>query len=181
MPIPDPAAWIQTATGGRFYPLDPRPEDVRIEDIAHGLANICRFGGQCTPFYSVAQHSLLVASLVPPEDQRWALLHDASEAYIGDVIRPFKRCPEFERYREIERATMDAICHHFGLQPEEPASIRAADMLALATEARDLMPRAELEAWEYMPSPLPFRVQPLPSEEARKRFLATFRALARPI
>jgi hypothetical protein len=108
------ASWIQTYTG-TFDPANPRAEDVRIEDIAHGLSNICRYGGQTSRFYSVAEHSVLVAraAMGLVEWQRdqsrsggeggyltdafvrqvgiVALLHDAAEAYIGDIVTPIKR------------------------------------------------------------------------------------------
>ena len=75
--------WMQTFTGGRFYPSDPRYEDIHIEDIAHGLSMTCRFGGQCDHFYSVAEHSWHVAMLCPQRDRLAGLMHDASEASIS--------------------------------------------------------------------------------------------------
>jgi len=80
--------WIQTYTGKRFWPLDPRPEDVDILDIAHSLSLLCRFTGHTSSFYSVSQHSILVAQEVPKRLRLWALFHDAAEAYIGDIARP---------------------------------------------------------------------------------------------
>lgn len=70
---------MQTFSGGVFYPMDPRPEDIRLEDIAAALSKLCRFGGQCLKFCSVAEHSVLVAQQVPPQYQLTALLHDASK------------------------------------------------------------------------------------------------------
>jgi hypothetical protein len=72
--------WMQTFTGRRFWPLDPRGEDVLIEDIAHALSLLTRYGGHCTRFYSVAEHSVLLARAATPENALWLLLHDASEA-----------------------------------------------------------------------------------------------------
>ncbi len=77
--------WIQVRSGRKFHPLDPRPEDVDINDIAHALSNLCRFTGHCTDFYSVAQHSVIASQIVPPASALAALLHDASEAYMGDI------------------------------------------------------------------------------------------------
>ena len=74
--------WIQTYLGIQFWPLDPRPEEVMLFDIAHSLSNMCRFTGHCREFYSVAQHSVIVSQNVPREDAAWGLLHDASEAYM---------------------------------------------------------------------------------------------------
>ncbi len=85
--------YIATYTGKQFYPLDPRPEDVCLEDIAHSLSNLCRFTGHTDTdrFYSVAQHSVICSTIVAPEAALLALLHDAAEAYLGDISRPLKR------------------------------------------------------------------------------------------
>src|SRR5438128_12538670 len=80
--------WMQTYTGRAFYPLDPRLDDICIEDIAHALSMLCRYGGQCQEFYSVAEHSVLMSYAVNPQHALWALLHDATESYMGDLIRP---------------------------------------------------------------------------------------------
>ncbi|WP_407605347.1 NAD(P)-binding domain-containing protein, partial [Pseudomonas aeruginosa] len=88
--------YVSTFSGNRFYPLRPHIDKVAIEDIAHGLAYQCRFNGQTQVFYSIAQHSLIVASLVPPPLRLAALLHDAAEAYLGDMVKPLKvLLPEF--------------------------------------------------------------------------------------
>jgi uncharacterized protein len=82
---------MQTYTGLAFWPLDPRPDEIRLVDIAHALSKLCRYGGQCLSFYSVAEHSLLVASKAPDHLKLVALMHDASEAYLLDIPRPIKR------------------------------------------------------------------------------------------
>src|SRR5271156_4912831 len=82
------SAWIQTFTGKKFYPFNPKPQDIDIRDIAHALSNICRFTGHTKRFYSVAEHSRNVAKLVPAHMKLQALLHDASEAYLCDIARP---------------------------------------------------------------------------------------------
>jgi hypothetical protein len=82
---------MQLLSGKAFYVTDPKPEDIDILDIAHSLSMQCRYNGHTKGFYSVAEHSVLVANLVPPRLRLQALLHDASEAYVGDVIRPIKR------------------------------------------------------------------------------------------
>lgn len=122
--------WIRTYTGKKFYPLDPDPDLICIEDIAHGLSNICRFGGQFG-FYSVASHSLNLANyyavhrargltgepILDNETEinrvRYALIHDASEAYIGDFVRPLKHAPEFAYYLEVEAKLQRAIQSKF--------------------------------------------------------------------
>lgn len=85
-------AFIATNSGGTFYPFAPRIEDIKLEDIAHALSNICRFTGHTKNFYSVAQHSLICAAIVSNDRARpWALMHDATEAYIGDISSPIRR------------------------------------------------------------------------------------------
>lgn len=129
--------WIQTFTGRPFWPLDPRPEDVAIEDIAHPLSNICRFTGHCRWFYSVAQHSIIMAELVGLP----GLLHDGSEAYATDVPRPIKRLPEMWPYREAEAVLQGVIFERFGvsLTAQEEERLKIADEWLLSIEAEVLM------------------------------------------
>jgi uncharacterized protein len=145
------ATWIRTFSGLRFWPLDPQAEHIRIEDIAHALAHQCRFSGHTRSFYSIAQHSLLVSELCRPEDALWGLLHDASEAYLGDAARPLKELAEFAAYRDAEQRLQSCIMERFGLRPEQPASITEADDLMLAIEYRDLMTRPVDD--QYIASP----------------------------
>lgn len=168
--------WIQTFTGRQFWPLDPRPEDVDIEDIAHALSNVCRFTGHVREFYSVAQHAVLVSSLVPAEHALWGLLHDASEAYIADVASPLKVQEEMAPYRAIERGIMDAVCARFGLAPREPDEVKHVDRRLLATEARDLMPPHAVWANLGKPYRLPLIV-PWPPGRAKVAFLSLARDL----
>lgn len=104
-----------TYSGGRFFPLDPHPAEVFVEDIAAALAKICRYGGMTTEFYSVAEHSVLVSEHVPAEYAFEALLHDAGEAYVGDMRRPLKNAPELVAFREIEQRIVDAVFERFGV------------------------------------------------------------------
>lgn len=124
--------WMQTYTGRQFWPIHPRPDEINIEDIAHALSMMCRYNGHCRTFYSVAEHSVLVSRHVPPEHALWALLHDASEAYIADIVRPAKRF--IAGYCEVEARIMDAVCERFGLLPVMPDEVRRADMAILADE-----------------------------------------------
>lgn len=137
-------SWILTRTGRRFDLLAPKADQVSTLDIAHALSQLCRFNGHTSRPYSVAQHSLLVASIVPAEHQLAALLHDATEAYVGDMTRPLKALlPDFSA---IEHGIWLAICERFQLDPQLPECIHEADMVALATERRDLMPEHG-ESW----------------------------------
>ena len=105
--------FIGTFSGLRFWPLNPNPEKILIEDVAHSLAHQCRFGGHVWRFYSVAEHSVHVSNLYPSEDVLWGLLHDASEAYLVDLPRPLKLLPEFALYREAERRLQRAVAVRF--------------------------------------------------------------------
>lgn len=107
--------WTQTYTGRKFYPQDPRPEDIDIKDIARALSLTNRFGGHTQFAYSVAQHSILVASKASPANALRALMHDATEAYLGDIPRPIKRAPQMAGYAEMEAAVERAICARFDL------------------------------------------------------------------
>lgn len=171
-----PDGWILTASGVRFELFWPMPDMVLIEDIAHALANVCRFGGHTRKFYSVAQHSILVSYHVPPEDALTALLHDATEAYIGDMVRPLKR--EMHAYKQVEDRLWSAIRGRFGLGDITPA-IKEADERALQTERRDLMvPSAH--AWvndEQRAVPFDAPIIPMSPDEAKAAFLERFTEL----
>jgi hypothetical protein len=173
--IPD---WIMTASGLPFWPLRPRAEDVRIEDVAHALSNLCRFTGAVREFYSVAQHSVLVSCVVPVEHALWGLLHDASEAYLLDLARPVKRLPELAAYRGAEAAVMAAVCARLGLPLDEPDDVKLADRRMLRTEQRDLMPPELPGEGRGDVEPYPFLIEPWSPERARFEFLQRFRALA---
>ena len=124
--------WMQTYTGRMFWPLDPRPEEIDIEDIAHALSLQCRFAGHCNRFYSVAEHSVLMSKKVAPEHALWALMHDAAEAYCTDIVRPLKR--SLIGYLEIEARIMTAICQKFNLSPVMPTEVKQADNQILNDE-----------------------------------------------
>ncbi len=168
--------WIQTYTGRKFWPLDPRPEDVDIEDIAHALSNQCRFSGHTRRHYSVAQHSLLVSHHVPDEHKLWALLHDASEAYLQDVSTPVKRMAEMQPYRVAEGRCMLAICRAFGLDEVAFECVHEADRRALATEARELLPGGPVGWHKYLEGvePYPEAIRGMEPSTAKRAFLAAF-------
>ncbi len=137
--------WIQTLSGKRVNLGSPNPSQIIIGDIAHGLSNVCRFSGQIQRFYSVAQHSVHVADLargagLSPAGQLYALLHDASEAYLGDVPSPVKAL--CDSYMDIERRVMLAVEHKFGIANLDVSAVKMVhhfDKVALATEFRDLI------------------------------------------
>lgn len=168
-------------SGNRFYPFNPigmaLVSRIELSDIAHSLSNICRFNGHCSEFYSVAQHCVHVASLVEDDKLRFAaLMHDASECYIGDVVSPFKKM--FEGLVRLEHRVQKEINERFGivLTEEDERLIKRADWIALATEKRDLMPKQRFEQWSYLKSfeADPVAINPLPPKEAKALFLETF-------
>lgn len=168
--------YVSTFLGNRFYPLVPRIDRVAIEDIAHGLAYQCRFNGQTQRFYSVAQHSLVVASLVPTDLRLAALLHDAAEAYLGDMVKPLKvLLPEFAT---IEDAVTGIIARTFDIDFSDYGPIKQADLIALATEKRDLMPHSA-ERWHYLDGirPLPETINCMSPEDAKQAFMLEFNRL----
>jgi Predicted hydrolases of HD superfamily len=129
--------WMQTYTGKAFYPLDPRPEDIDPVDIAHALSLLCRFNGHVNRFYSVAEHCVLLSTAVSDENKLWALLHDATEAYVGDMVRPLKRHMDY--YVDVENTVMHAIAQRFGLDGAIPDEVHEADSRILLTEREHLM------------------------------------------
>lgn len=164
-------SWIQTYTGRAFWPMDPHEDDICLEDIAHSLSHQCRFAGHSSHFYSVAQHSVLVAGLVPKKHALWGLLHDASEAYLVDLPRPIKNAGSLGRsYKRAEARVMAIICRKYGISKQEPTCIKDADDRILATEARDLM-SAQPYAWEQARKPLDMFIVPQSPEEAKREFL----------
>ena len=168
--------FIQVASGRRFYTFDPREDEIDIETIAHALSHLCRYTGHTSEFYSVGEHSVRVSLACDPADALWGLLHDASEAFTGDLARPIKRMPEMAAFRAAEDRIMAAVCRRFGLPPEMPASVRRADEILLATEARDLM--APLDpgwaAWLRDIPALPGRIVPWTPGAARAVFVDRF-------
>lgn len=167
------AAWIQTHSGRRFNPLDPNPNAIVIQDIAHALSMQCRFSGHCNKFYSVAQHSVLVSYICDSADALWGLMHDASEAYLVDVPRPLKRSGKFDAYLEFEAVMTVAICNRFNLPFKEPPSVKKADTILLATEARDLMSPLHSD-WDQPVEPLPFTIESWDHQKAKDMFMKRF-------
>jgi uncharacterized protein len=166
--------WMQTWTGKRFYPLDPRPEDFDIDDIGHALANVCRFAGHSREFYSVAQHSFYVSALLPPPLAKLGLLHDAAEAYIGDMVRPLKRMAEMQVYCDLETRLWGCIAAKFDLlDVSDPEGLlKTADNIMLATERRDLFHKPM--PWSPLPEPLPNPITPWTPMVARNVFLERY-------
>lgn len=163
--------WMQTFTGRQFWPMDPRPEEVAIADIAHALSLACRYAGHCRRFYSVAEHCVLMAWAVEPRHQLWALMHDASEAYLVDVPRPLK--PYLPGYKVAEAAVMLAICARFGLPAEMPAAVHAADNRILHDELAQAMAAPPMP-WNLPGEPLGVTLQFWEPQRAEFEFVSLF-------
>ena len=163
--------WMQTYSGLAFWPLDPWGEEILIEDIAHSLSQQCRFAGHTRQFYSVAQHSVLVARACPPEHAAWGLMHDASEAYLVDLPRPIKDGSLLgDEYKAVEAQLMCSICDRFGLSRAEPACVKEIDNAVLMAEARDLLGVPPM-AWDNKVEPLAMPIRPWAPEQAECEFL----------
>ena len=195
-----PRAWQRMLSGRRLDLLDPSPKDIEIEDIAHGLARVARWNGQTVGdhAYSVAQHALLVEEIAtamqPDLTRRWqlaALLHDAPEYVIGDLISPFKAAIGLD-YKAFESRLLEAIYRRFALPPSLPdritMAIKAADRIAAFYEATQLAGFTETEANRYfgVPRGVPAalrkrlqRIDPAPVAAAQAEFLARFQELSR--
>jgi 5'-deoxynucleotidase YfbR-like HD superfamily hydrolase len=190
-----PRAWQRMLSGRRLDLIDPSPLDIEISDIAHGLARVARWNGQTKgpEIFSVAQHSLLVEALLgaaapasPPAARLAALLHDAPEYVIGDMISPFKAMVG-GAYRQVEQRLMAAIFIRFGLPADAPAevanAIKAADRVAAFFEATSLAGFTIPEGRKLFGSPaivlgdLAAHLRPVRPEDAQRRFLERFSEL----
>lgn len=169
---------ILTFTGRYVDPLNLQVADVSVFDVAHALSNQCRYSGHVSTFYSVAEHSVRCAKAAldngePVDVVKWALLHDATEAYLVDLPRPLKHHAAFgEPYRRIEADALLVIAAAFGLSPVEPAEVKRYDLQLLATERRDLLPAVDGE-WPVLDGvePLEEPIEPRAAANAERAFL----------
>ena len=192
--MPENRAWQRMLSGRRLDLLDPSPVDVEIEDIAHGLSRVARWNGQTSGHwaYNVAQHSLLVEAIAGQQGlpERWwlaALLHDAAEYVVGDLVTPFKAAVGLD-YKELENRLTATIRIRFGLPAVLPqsaaAAIKRADRAAAWLEAVHLAGFGEAEAKRYFgrPPKVPQSLAkkyltPWPPADAKSRYLARFAEL----
>lgn len=170
--------WFPTYSGWRFWPLDPRPGDFNIQDIARSLSRICRFNGHLDSHYSVAQHCVLMHDQAPPSAQFLALMHDAPEAYYHDVATPIKRVLG-SAYSALELKGWDALCEQFQIDAtaEDHVRLKELDQQFLHTEARDYFPLgflADGETWGGDPAPSFYMGVAWESNYAMEQFLERF-------
>lgn len=170
--------YIQTFSGRRVDIFDPSTWQFQIIDIAHALSNLCRFTGHTKRFYSVAEHSIHVSTLVPEHLKLVAMLHDASEAYLADIPRPIKQHGSFYSYRQIERDLTTMILKQWTWFTELPKQVHDADMAVLSIEAKILM--GNCHDWPGImqdTSGVDININCWTPEQARKKFLTRFAEL----
>lgn len=175
-------SWIQTFSGVAFHPLEPRPEDVRIKDIAHSLAHQCRFAGHTRNFYSVAEHSWFVSTLVPQEGALplAGLLHDGGEAYFVDIPKPLKdqlyaTCGTGrESVSMLEFRIQQAIAQALDVTaPFTDWRIKQADVAMLMAEADQLLGPKPMP-WGIDAAPAKVSIQCWEPDLAKSMFLARY-------
>ena len=167
--------WIATFTGRKVNPCNLRPEDICIEDVAHHLSLINRFTGATRVPYSVAEHSLRMSYLCPPELALECLLHDATEAYLTDISRPVKA--QLHNYANMEEKAEIATRKAFGLHGREhPADVKKWDNVMLVWEARDLGVAID-EKFSYIDVSDRPPIEPLEWREAERLFLERYAEL----
>jgi 5'-deoxynucleotidase YfbR-like HD superfamily hydrolase len=175
----EPGPFIQTLSGRRVNPFDPSPEDIDPADIATALSNLCRFGGHSSSFYSVAQHSAIVADLLEQagataDELMAALLHDAAEAYLGDLPHPIKHRSELGAHFKRAEKDLEAVIERRFELPDAAARIKAIDRALLATERR----RFSRVAWNWPElegvDALDIEIEPWPPERAAREFLERY-------
>jgi len=191
----DARAWQRMLSGRRLDLLNPSPLDIELSDIAHGLARVARWNGQTNGdhAFSVAQHSLIVEEIFRRQNRcdadecQMALLHDAPEYVIGDMISPFKAVVG-GGYKTVEKRLEAAVHLRFGLPPATPAGLKArikkADQVAAFFEATELAGFSHAEAIKFFGAPRGItldmlQIAPLPAIEAQRRFAERFEALER--
>lgn len=174
---PRKGEFMQTFTGRQFWPMDPRADEVHIEDIAHALSLQCRYAGHCLRFYSVAEHSIHIAwwlyRNVGPVSALQGLLHDASEAYLVDVPRPVK--PHLAGYKDAEAKVQAVIMRRFGLPVTHNTAVKEADDRIIGDELVNLRP---MDWHARHNEPLGVTLAYWSPRDAELKFLAAFKALS---
>ena len=177
--------WIQCYSGGRIFPLNPQIEDIHLPDIAHALSNLCRYTGQGR-WYSVAEHSVLVSRFASKQcaffsgDKRcitcarWGLIHDAAEAYIGDLNAPTKHQFQLEAYRKAEAKLSHVIARRFALAPFEPVQVTNVDKAIRNNEVLFVFKKRHPE-WELGAGIPGAKIHGWEPKRAEREFLKRYR------
>lgn len=171
--------WMQTFSGGVFHPLNPKPNEIHIEDIAASLSKMCRFGGHCRIFYSVAEHCVHLAEVAPAPLKLTALLHDASEAYLVDIPRPIK--PRLANYYDLEAGIMRVIADKYGIAWPLPQVVKDLDTAILSDEREQIMMPMDVEGrlWGNTLPKLNKRLHCWEPARASAAFMARFHIYAK--
>lgn len=172
-------ASILLMSGSVLYFDSPDPKVMDPEVIAHALSQLCRWTGQTLKFFSVAQHCVIVSKIVPPEHALAGLLHDASEAFIGDVSRPLKYALNEAApgmLSDIEDRLHAAIAKRYGFPFPYDPSVKLADNVSLATEKRDILPN-DRKPMIGLPEPLEAPLKTLGPKAAKRQWLERFEEL----
>lgn len=170
--VHDDECYVATVSGQRLYLLAPEASQINIDDIVHGLAYQPCYSGQTSHFYSLAQHSLLVASLVPAGQRLAALLHDAVCAYLGNLAQSMR--PLLPGFSLIEARVKAAISERFAVSGLDTTLIQRAHQIAQSTEQRDLLPHEFELRRPGGAAPVPRRIEFLSPEEAKRQFQEMF-------
>jgi uncharacterized protein len=163
--------WMTTYTGGKVVPAFVQPNQFHLLDIATALARTCRFNGHCREFYSVAQHSVILAAHMPTKElAREALLHDAPEAYLNDIVKPVKN--ELPDYNRLYEKFYAAIATRFGIPDTLSPEVIEGDLRMLATERVQLI-RDQASSWtiDGVYDPYSYTIIPLDPKEAKQYYL----------
>jgi len=169
---------MRTASGTSFDFINPKIEQVNIEDVSHYLSNLCRFNGATNKFYSVAQHSVIVSKMVPEKFMYEGLMHDAAEAYLGDIITPFKRLLQRISFfsiitERVEKTVAIALGAHY---PEDKI-VKTADTILKSIEAKQFKVHLDYELPEYK-NTTNEHIEALSQEDSKKLFLERFYELS---
>lgn len=174
--------WTQTHSGKQFFLFHPEFDSIDIDDIAHSLSMQCRFNGHTKTFYSVAEHSYWASHIVSPENALTALMHDAGEAYISDIPKPFKLALGDE-VQDMEDLILDVIAEKYGFETPLPSEVKRADLEMLLWEKKHMMRQTE-HRWGYEDIPLQLIGHPFTPElegwdqaTAKAKFLERFNEL----
>ena len=175
------SAWIETWSGKRFDILDPQPDMICIEDIAHSTSQVNRFGGHGKFPYPVSQHTRLGSYVIEPEFAMDFLHHDSSEGYIGDMARPLKHFSiAGEEYRKVEARIQAVICDVFDISRIEPAQVKVVDNAMLYAEKEQIMGDVEWDIkWGDSDKPADVKIVETSFYENKRLFLERFYQLER--
>ena len=174
-----PEPYVGTWSGKLLHPWDAKPEEICIEDIAHALSMQCRFNGHISVFSSVAEHSVIMSNLVESGLELAALLHDAAEAYIGDMPHPLKTSGHLDAFVALDESITRVICATFNVeygQTQDP-ELKALDRRLCATEAREFF--QEIPGWTVKYKDTVLKPEGLTPKAAEKQFLTRFKELTK--